>query len=1086
MAPKEKLNGNLIADLSINQPVFITMLMLLALVIGWLGYSTLPVNLLPDIEIPTVAVQIRYPGAGPESMADQVAKPIEDQLITISGVKHITSQSNEGSTLFITEFDSGVSVDQALQDVRDKVNAILPALPQDVTDPVFLKFDPNQQAILTIALSSKSEQSPLALRELVDNEIAPRLQQAQGVGSVTVTGGQTRQINVLMDLDKLKAWRILPAQITSSIRNANANLGLGDVNAGEQEINLRAPSMIQEPQDIGDIQITNTTYKISDIARVEDGIAEVESYARLDGKDAISIDIQRQSGTNVVAVADAVKARMEELLTAYPDLNYYVPQDQSVAVRESVDASIEELLVASLAAMLVVLLFFRDLRNTLVTVAGLPVIMIATFAALKLFGLTINLISLLALSVSVGLVIDDAIVVRENIFRQMQRGLTPRQASSRGTAQVSLSVIAMSLTIIAVFLPVTFSGGVTGIIFSSFGVTVASAMAISLVEAFTLAPMLSAYFFKQHKVENAHAVVQQEDEHEELLDEANEDPGAMGRVYQRLLEWSLRHRIVVVGITVGVLVLSLVVASGLKFSFFPTQDTGEFAIGFSSQAGTPLEQTNLLAKQAEAVLIADPDIEAVLANINADSGNFAIRLHEGASTEDVQARIRPQLSFLPTLVLASQGIQGTSTDISGRDIQLSVQSSRTPEELLPILQQLQTDASAVTGLTDIDSTFKPGKAELQIHMDPSRVGNLGYTNQDIASSVRAMVSGERATTFRQDGQDTDVYVRLRPGDRATVEQIQQISIPTTTGSVPLASLARVELTAGPTTIRRYDRLNQVLIGANVVGRNATEVQAEIQAGIDRYAIPSDIQISFTGFASTQNEGFTTLLVAMGLSVLFVYMVLASQFGSFTQPLVIMMAMPFSFIGAFLALRIRGLDLDIVGMIGLIMLLGLVVKNSILMVDFTNRLRVAGMEKHKALAVAGAVRLRPILMTTIALVAGSIPSAIGLGQGAEIRRSLSTVVIGGLITSVILTLLVIPTAYSLLDALTTRLSRLFRRRGPDDTDSATSTSSGKRSPGRWLRRRPPVATPSANITDANDASRGATPSTPIQPHHTTNT
>jgi hydrophobic/amphiphilic exporter-1 (mainly G- bacteria), HAE1 family len=736
--------------------------------------------------------------------------------------------------------------------------------------------------------------------------------------------------------------------------------------------------------------------------------------------------------------------------------------------------------------MLVVLLFFRDLRNTLVTVAGLPIIMIATFAALKFFGLTINLISLLALSVSVGLVIDDAIVVRENIFRQMERGLTPRLASSRGTAQVSLSVLAMSLTIIAVFLPVTFSGGITGIIFSSFGVTVASAMAISLVEAFTLAPMLSAYFFKQKQVDRPAVVSENaehaDEEHEELLDEANEDPGRLGRIYQRLLEWSLRHRLVVVGITVGVLVLSVVVASGLKFSFFPTQDTGEFAIGFSPPPGTALAQTDQQARRAEEIIIADPDIEAVLSNVNAENASFAIRLVDGASTEEVQNRLRPQLQFLPTLVLARQTVQGTSTDISGRDIQLSVQSTRSPAELLPVLQQLQTDAAAVEGLTDIDSTFKPGKAELQIRIDPARAGDLGYTNQDIASSVRAMVSGERATTFREGGQDTDVYVRLQEGDRTSVEQIQQISIPTASGSVPLASLAEVELTAGPTTIRRYDRLNEVLIGANVVGRNVTEVQAEIQAGIDRYAIPSDIQITFAGFAQTQNEGFTTLLIAMGLSVLFVYMVLASQFGSFTQPFVIMMAMPFSFIGAFLALRIRGLDLDIVGMIGLIMLLGLVVKNSILMVDFANRLRVAGMEKHKALEVSGAVRLRPILMTTIALVAGSIPSAIGLGQGAEIRRSLSTVVIGGLITSVMLTLLVIPTAYSLLDSALVRLGRLFGRRGPDDTDQPSTASGGARGWRRWFRQRPKAApsTPIARAARLDDDGRESRPATGQNP------
>lgn len=1065
----EKLNGNIIADVSIRQPVFITMLMLLAVVIGILAYTTLPVNLLPDIDIPTVAVSISYPGAGPESMVDQVAKPVEDQIITINGVKHITSNSNEGFAVFIIEFQSDISVDRALQDVRDKVNAVMPSLPQDVQDPVFQKFDPNQQPILTVALSSKSGMPPLELRRLIDDQIAPRIQQAPGVGSVSVSGGEVRQINVLMDLEKLKAWKILPAQITNSIRNANANLGLGNITTGTRDINLRAPSMIQSPQDIGRIQITNTKYHISDVTTIEDGVAEVKQYARLDGKDAISLDIRRQSGTNVVAVAGAAKAQLESLAKDYPDLSYFIPRDDSEAVQESVNAAIDELLVASVAAMLVVLVFFRDIRNTLVTVAGLPVILISTFAALKLFGLTINLISLLALSVSVGLVIDDAIVVRENIFRQMERGLSPRAASSRGTAQVALSVLAMSLTIIAVFLPVTFSGGITGIIFSSFGITVACSMAISLFEAFTLAPMLSAYFFKQKHVENAVALTDEVDEHEELLDEANEDPGAMGRVYQRILAWSLRHRLVIVGITLGVFVLSGVVASTLKFSFFPTQDEGVIAVAFQAPPGTPLAQTDKLARQAEAILLKDPAVEAVQTSVGAGSseqGSFFVKLHKGEKTSVVSDRLRPQLSFLPTFIVGKTGMTGTTTDISGRDIQLSVQSSRTPEELLPLLQQLQKDASGIAGLTDLDTTFKPGKPEILIHVDPSRVGDLGYTNQDIANSVRSLISGDTATTFRKDGQDTDIVVRLKPSDRTGVGQIQQISVPTASGSVPLASIARVEVSSSATTIRRYDRLNQVLIGANVSGRNANDVQAEIQAGLDRYQLPSDVQITFVGFAQSQNEGFQTLLIAMGLSVLFVYMVLASQFGSFLQPFVIMLAMPFSFIGGFLALRMRDMDLSIIGMIGLIMLLGLVVKNSILMVDFTNRLRRAGMEKHRALELAGAIRLRPILMTTFALVAGSIPSAIGLGEGAEIRSGLSTVVIGGLLTSVVLTLLVIPTAYSLLESFTSRATRLFRRRPKATPSSGPASSSEHTSVVTTSDGQPVVATTVDGVTVQN--------------------
>jgi hydrophobic/amphiphilic exporter-1 (mainly G- bacteria), HAE1 family len=1030
----QKLYGNPIADTAIRQPVFITMIMLLAIVIGFLGYRTLPVNLFPDIAIPIVAVSVPYPGAGPESVADQVARPIEDRLNTLNGVKHITSTSNEGFAQIIVEFDTNKDIDIAEQEVRERVNGVMPTLPEDVRDPTFFKFDINDLPILEAAVSAEGGMTPLALRKLVDDDIAPRLERIPGVGSVTVSGGEVRQINVQMDLNKLKSLQVLPAQLTRAIQQANTNLGLGSITVGDKDISLRAPSMLQTPADIARVQITGTPYRIGDVATIEDGVAEIDSYARLDGKDAIALSIRKQSGSNTVAVAEGVKAELENIFAGRTDLRYFVPSDQSTFIKESTNSAIEELIIACIAAMLVVLIFFRDLRNTIVTIAGLPVIMIATFAMLQLFGLSINLVTLLALSLSVGLVIDDAIVVRENIFRHMERGETPRVASSRGTSEVALSVVAMTTTIIAVFVPVAFTSGTTGIIFYSFGITVACAMGISLIEAFTLAPMLSAYFFKQKKVEHVHA--QPTGEAEDMtMHEANEDPGVMGRFYGRVLAWSFRStltRLAVIGIAIIVLGLSGVVASGLKFSFFPTQDSGEFTVGFEMPPGSTLAETNRLAEQAEQILHNDETIEAVLTSVggigNAERASFSVKLHEGHPTKEAQDHLRTQLGFLPGLAFGEVGFGGQGgTDVTGRPLQISVQSNRPLEEIVPVLQQFQTQAAGVAGLADIATSYKPGKPELRFHVDPAKIGNLGITNDDIATSVRALISGDRASAFRQGGEDVDIVVRLKPDDRAGVDSIRGIAVPTRAGSVPLSSLVRVEQTAGPTTIRRYDRQNQVLVGANVVGRNLNEVQQEIASKIQGSNLPSDITVTFTGQAAQQQEGFDTLLIAMGLSVLFVYMVLASQFGSFAQPFVIMLAMPFSFIGAFLALRLSGFDLDILGMIGLIMLLGLVTKNSILLIDFANRLRAAGMEKHAALERAGAVRLRPILMTTLAIVVGSIPVAIGIGEGSEFRRGLSIVLIGGLITSMLLTLLVVPTAYSLLESVTRRLGGLFRRR-----------------------------------------------------------
>jgi HAE1 family hydrophobic/amphiphilic exporter-1 len=667
----------------------------------------------------------------------------------------------------------------------------------------------------------------------------------------------------------------------------------------------------------------------------------------------------------------------------------------------------------------------------------------------------------MALSLSVGLVIDDAIVVRENIFRHTEMGESPIIASSRGTAEVSLSVLAMTLTLIAVFLPVTFTSGIAGIIFKSFGITVASAMALSLFEAFTLAPMTSARLFKDesHKhgkkaaKEQSQKQLTDNEEHEVILDEVTtikqeleEDVGMLGRFYGKLLNWSLRHRLAILGITLAIFVLSIFVAAGLKFSFFPSADQGEFYVGFELSPGSPLELTNDMALRAEAILMEDPQVAAVLSTVGSGSGGGAtdergeifVKLHEEHEpTADVIKRMRSELGFLPNLAFGQEARGGNGSQVTGRDIQLQINTIRPLDELIPFLQKLQGQAATVEGLVDIDTTYKPGKPELQIHVDPSKIGDLGITNDDIADSVRTLINGSKADVFRKDGEDVDIVVRLQPGDRASMEDIASINVPTLSGSRPIGSLIDASFTLGPTTIRRYDRANQIIIGANVVGRNVNDVLREIQGSLATVEAPPGVEFGFGGDAEDQAEGFTTLLVAMGLSILFVYMVLASQFASFLQPLVIMLAMPFSFLGAFLALRITGMELDIISMIGLIMLMGMVVKNSILLIDFTNRLRAAGVDKHTALEKAGSIRLRPILMTTAAIIAGAIPVAIGLGEGAEIRRGLSVVLIGGMITSTLLTLLVVPTAYSILVGTTDRFSRLFKKKD-DGEQSEQST------------------------------------------------
>jgi hydrophobic/amphiphilic exporter-1 (mainly G- bacteria), HAE1 family len=1066
---EEKLNGVAVSDVAIKQPVFITMMMLLLITFGLLSFRTIPVNLLPDFEVPVIAISVSYPGAGPESVAEQVAQPIEDAVNTVSGLQDITSNSNEGLAVLILEFSTSVNIDDADRDVREKVDQILPQLPQDIRDPVYQKFDPNAAPIMSIAVGAEAGQSSLELRKIIEEEIVPLLQRAEGVGSIDVSGGDVRQINVLMDLEKIQAYQILPAQISRALQTANTEVGMGSITAGTTDVSLRTPSLLNAPNDILDVRITGTPYRVSDVAIVEDGVAEAERYTRLKGagsatsSEAIILDVLKQSGTNTVQVADNTSAALAEVFADRPDLSYEIVRDDSEAVRSSTLSSLEELVFASIAAFLVVLLFFRNLRSTIITMSGLPVIIIGTFAIMPLFGLTINLITLLALSLCVGLVIDDAIVVRENIFRHTERGEPARLAASRGTAEVALSVVAMTLTVVAVFVPVTFAEGTAGIIFKSFGITVAIAIMLSLVEAFSIAPMLSANVFANNKKpaqkKNGHSPAREndatlnrltddmdaDDRDASLIQEAQEDPGWLGRVYGRLLGLSLRNiwtRLAVVGIAVAVLFGSLVVASGLQFSFFPEQDPHEFIMGFEMVPGTTLAETDRFARQAEEVLAADPAVESFITQVgfpgNAERAEFFVQLVGRSPTLAAQERLRPQLEFLPDLAFSAPSFEGSSTGVTGRQIQVSLQSTDSVQDIAPFAAQVEAAMNQVPGMVDIASNYRPGKPELQFIANPGRIGDVGITNDDIATSVRALVNGDRATVLRESGEDTDIVVRLNEGDRTSPEALRNIIIPTQSGPVPLSALGTVQVSDSPTTIRRFNKLNQILVGANVEERNVNETQQELAARIDALNLPPNIVVDYVGVVQQQTEGFDSLLLAMALSVLFVYMVLASQFGSFTQPLVIMMAMPFSFIGAFLGLRFAGVDLDITGMIGLIMLLGLVVKNSILLVDFTNRLRQAGMDKHTALKLAGEIRLRPILMTALSLIAGALPIAVGFhllstGEGGEFRRGLAVVLIGGMITSTLLTLLVVPTVYSLMESFTDRLGRLFGQRDDDDDD-----------------------------------------------------
>ena len=708
----------------------------------------------------------------------------------------------------------------------------------------------------------------------------------------------------------------------------------------------------------------------------------------------------------------------------------------NATTREAVQDMQFTLLLGALLAAVVVLVFFRDLRNTLVTIAGLPVILAAT--ALHVLDMSLNMITMMALSLSIGMLIDDGVVVRENIFRHMEEGLTPHEAASRGTAEIALAVVAVTSTIVAVFLPIAFTEGLAGKFLRDFGLTVAISVLVSLVEAFTLAPMLSAYFFKQS--------ARRPDEPRRTTVFGRFFAG-FNSGYRGLLSWSLRHRAVVVIVALLAFGGSAALVPGMGLSFLPDSDRGEFSVALELAPGSRLEETDRTARAAEGVLQADPTVEHVFASVGTSDGSVEkatlfIQLYERGHTEVVIERLRPELAQAlgdtkfsvdqqsTTAVLGNSIAAGA---LEGRPIQFAVLGDDYAT-LDRVSADLVARLSQIPGAVDIDRSIKASRPERAIVVDQAKAASLGVTKAQVGTTVRALVNGEKAGTYRADGQDTDIVVRLAEADRSSPAAILRLPIVTPLGAqVPLSSLAGIVQSNAPSQIDRQDRQRRVVVGAGYLGRDQGEVLANARAAVAAMDLPAGVTIEVSGEAKYQDEMFSSLGLALGLAVLFVYMILASQFGSFVHPFTIMLALPFSAVGALLALYVGGFSFDMLGMIGIILLMGLVTKNSILLVEFTNQLKRRGLSTREAILEAGPIRLRPILMTTLAMIFGMIPVAAGIGAGAELRQPMGVAVIGGLVVSTLLTLVIVPVAYSLIDDL----GRIVRRQPATAAAPATT-------------------------------------------------
>lgn len=1028
-----------LAKLAVRQPVFISMVLLALVVIGTISYVQMGVDMMPNVEFPVAAVITPFPGAGPEEVETLITKPVEESLSTISGLDTIMATSSEGMSQVIVQFVIGRNIQDAVQEVRERIERLRPSLPDGSLTPQILRFDPSDTPIMTLAIGAKDNSlSLVSLRRIADDDIKPRLERIPGLAAAEVSGGLTREIQVYVAAEKMKSLVISPQQVVGAIQRENITLPAGRIDSRGEELLLRTDAEFSSPEEIARIVVGyrgTTPIYLREIAQTKMGFKENRQLTRLNGRDTVVVELRKQSGSNVVKTAQAVRQEFQKIARDIPSVNLVIVSDQSVFIQESERDVNMTLILGALFAAIVVFIFFRNLRNTFITVIGLPVIVISTFIFMSIFGFTRNVISLMALSLAIGLLIDDAIVVRENIFRHIENGASPKVAAEEATGEIAFAVLAITLTIVAVFVPVAFAKGLIGVIFREFGITVAMAVLISLFEAFTLGPLLAAYFAKPlaHSQQSIGGLKQTKGigyRFTLIWD------GVVER-YRHFLAWALNYRWVVICVAIGLLVGSISLLRYLPQSFFPSMDPGEFWVGVKMPPGTPLSETDRLVRHVEEIVRNQPEVRHFFSKVGSsggggEGGSVFVKLRETGITESIMSRLEGELKedreHLSFSVAGTFGGGASAESVSGRPIQLVVRGTGSSEELNKIADEIVQRMQSIPGIRDIGKSWEEGKPELKVLVDRDRAGRSGVSALGVAGTVRTLVNGQTATRVTIDNKELDVVVRLREEDRANADGLLDIPMSNIAGQqVPLRTVARTERGTGPSALERRDRQRQIVVGANLAGRSQGAVNADLQKSVTDIQLPIGVTLGAGGEQEFTEDAFSSLMTALLLGVLFVYMVLASQFGSLVHPFTIMTALPFSIVGALIALLAVRADFSVMAMIGIIMLMGLVTKNSILLVDFIIRGRKQGQERTAAVLEAGPMRLRPILMTTLSIILGMLPTALGMGEGGTFRAPMAIAVIGGMISSTLLSLVVVPVVYTLLDDGVNGVSKLFRRK-----------------------------------------------------------
>lgn len=1039
-----------LSETAIKRPITTIMVVLMVIILGIVSLNKLSIDLLPDINLPVAVVITTYPGAGPEEVESLITKPIEEVVGSVENVDTISSTSEPNVSTVIVKFNWGTDLDFATLRMREKIDMIKDNLPSGIDNgPTVMKFDPSMMPVLVVQMWGDAD--PKYLKQTAEDTVKRRLERLEGVASVRIVGGLERQIRVFLSPEKIEGYGLSLQQVMQVLKSENLNMPLGDVDYGNRELLMRMMGEFKDISEIENIVISNrngSIVRLKDIARIEDATEDVEDYSLVNGKPSLRLAIQKQSDANTVKVAETAKNELERIKKELPSgIEFFTILDQSDFINRSINNVTQNAITGAILAVIILYIFLRNVRVTFIIATAIPISIIATFVLMYFMGLTLNLMTLGGLALGVGMLVDNSIVVLENIYRHREEGLGKMEAANVGAQEVGMAIIASTLTTVAVFLPVIFVEGITGHIFKELSLTVTFSLLCSLLVAQTLVPMLCSKILELNEGKNENrGFLRTLFDKTELFFEGVENR------YRRLLRWAITHRKAVVAVMVLFLVISIALVPFVGAEFFPDTDRGQITVDVELAPGTQLEKTGEVISKIEKIAMDIPEVEivasqvgtstmkSVLGTSESEIGNIDIKLvplkERKRSSKKIAEEIRQKIGDVPgaEIKVSSASLLSTASSMSGsgdKPVQIGIKGDNF-DALEDIADAVAAIVKEVPGTREVDTTLSEGRPEFRIHLNRDKASLYGLNAASVASAVRSAVSGSTATQYRVAGTEVDIVIQYEETARETIENIKSMTIASPLGiNVPLRDIVELEITEGPNAIDREDQERIVYVTADIFGRDLNSVMRDIGAKISGLHLPEGYTIEFKGQHEEMTEAFQGLALALILAVILVYMIMASQFESLLHPFTIMFAVPFALIGVVFAMALTRRAFSVPAFIGVIMLAGIAVNNAIVLIDYINQLRSRGLERDKAVLQAGPVRLRPVLMTTLTTVLGLFPLSLGLGESGSTQAPLATAVIGGLLVSTFLTLVAVPTIYTIFDdwgaAIQGYLGKIFQKK-----------------------------------------------------------